>query len=455
MEEQDIIDLGRIKAIVIQYKFKLISIITTTTVLALVISFVLPKQYESSVLVRVKSQKQGTGISLQAAAAVALLGGGAVSAPVQGYMELMKSRSVLEPVIEKLDLPPEKKEFLDHKGFAKDYLKFQNAKGTDLVEVTATGRSPEEAQQIASDVITSFQQVLTNLNQSEQSSMMEFLTNRIAVAKKEMEEAEQKFEAFRQKEKIFAPGEQATATMEKVIGFDKRLAELRVQNEANQIKLQDIRNELRKQKLAVIQNYVADNPTILQFRKAIVEKELELVNLRQKYQDKHPNVILLQTEIEEMKKKMREEVGKDVRASTVALTPIHGELMKQEIATDMDLQLGLSIMGVIKAAQADGETEIGQLSGKGRDYAALSRQQTITQEVYTVLIKNYEQTRIQEAMESMDIQIVDEANLPKKPSAPRKLLITAVGGVLGVMLSLAYLFAVSRREARPPYSNSI
>ena len=443
MEERDTIDLRQIGYVIVQQKRKLIAIITITTLLAIVIAFLLPKQYESSVLVRAKAQRQGGGVSLQAAAAVALLGG-ATSSPVQGYMEILKSRSVLDPVIAKIDLPPEEKKFMDNKAFVKSYLKLQNAKSTDLIEITATGRSPEEAKQIATNVIVSFQQVLTTLNQTEQSSMMRFLANRITVAKKEMEEAEKKFESFRQQEKLFAPGEQATAAMTKVIGFDKRLAELRVQNEANQMKLQEITSELNKQKLSLTKNYVADNPTILQFRKAIVEKELALVELRQKYQDKHPSIVLVQVEIEEMKKKMREVVDKDVRANTISLTPIHGELMRQEITTDMELKLGLSIVDVIKAAQVESEKQIGQLSGKGLDYAALARKQAITQEVYTALVKNYEQTRIQEAMESMDIQVVDEANLPKRPSFPKKVLFAAVGMVLGVMLSFVYVIMAYR-----------
>jgi uncharacterized protein involved in exopolysaccharide biosynthesis len=65
-----------------------------------------------------------------------------------------------------------------------------------------------------------------------------------------------------------------------------------------------------------------------------------------------------------------------------------------------------------------------------------------------VLVKNYEQTRIQEAMESMDIQIVDEADLPKRPSAPRKLLITVIGGVLGVMAAFVYVMIDYSRRGR-------
>ncbi len=65
------------------------------------------------------------------------------------------------------------------------------------------------------------------------------------------------------------------------------------------------------------------------------------------------------------------------------------------------------------------------------------------------LVKQSEQSKIQEAMDSMDIQIVDPADLPDedKPVAPRKKLIVAIGFVIGVLLSMGYGLLAYRRAA--------
>ena len=51
-------------------------------------------------------------------------------------------------------------------------------------------------------------------------------------------------------------------------------------------------------------------------------------------------------------------------------------------------------------------------------------------------------------MESMDIQIIDAANLPKedKPVWPKKKLISAIGALIGVILSLAYSLVIYKKE---------
>lgn len=450
MEERDRIDLREIKEIAIYNWKRLFSIIVVTSMLAIVVAFLLPKEYESTALLRTKSQKPGSSLSsMQAVATIALLGGGGLANPTQSYLELIKSRSVLDPVIAELDLPPEKKEKLDNKNFAKSYLKIQNMKGTDLIEITAIGKSPEEAQKIASGTVNSFQKVLTLLNQSEQSLLVRFLNDRINVAKKDMEQAEINLEKFRQQEKIYVPEEQAKALVEKLTDYDKQIAKLQVENESNSAKLSGVRNQLLQQNEALLQYNISDNPEILQIRSAIIQKQLALVELRQRFTDKHPNVILAQKELNELNAKLKDSITQSVAAGTASMNPVHAGLLNEKVTTETELAVGQAALGAMRRMQADNEKEISNLSAGSITYIGLERQVKITQEVYVTLVSNYEQARIQEAMESMDIQVVDAADLPKKPSAPKKLLIVAVGGVLGVMIAFVYLISLYYRQSRP------
>lgn len=438
MEDQDTIDLQKIKNIIIEKKSRLISIIIICTLVAMAIAFILPKEYESTTLLRAKSQKSG-GLSMQAASVLAMLGGGSAESPVKAYMELIKSRSVLDPVIATLDLPEEKKEKMNAKDFAKGNLKILNAKGTDLLEITATGRTPEEAQQISTGVVKSFQQLLTKLNQSEQSLMSKFLNDRLALAKKDMEEAEQNLEKFRQKEKIYIPDEQAKAIIKKLTEFDQKIAQVQVQNDTNQAKLQGVNEQLNKQNIAIARYNIVDNPGIQEIRTNIIQKQMALIDMQQRYTNKHPNVMLLQKEIDELSSKLSQEVDNSIKSESNTLNPIHAGLLKSKVESETEILVGQAALSAMKTFQNENEKEISKLSAASINYIVLERQVKITQEVYGVLVKNYEQTKIQEAMESMDIQIVDEADLPKRPSAPKKLIITIIGGIVGVMLSLVYI----------------
>lgn len=67
--------------------------------------------------------------------------------------------------------------------------------------------------------------------------------------------------------------------------------------------------------------------------------------------------------------------------------------------------------------------------------------------IYTNLVQQREEDKVQEAMESLDIQVIDEANLPKVPSAPRKKLIAAIGLALGCIIAFGYSLVMYKREA--------
>lgn len=445
MEEQDTIDLGQVWQAARKNLAKLVGIAMTFMLIALVLAFVLPKQYESSVLIRAKGQKPGNGFSLQASAALAFLGG-STSSPVQAYQEMIKSRSVLDPVIARLDLPD--KDNIDNEKFAKTNLKLDNPKGTDLLEITATGRSPEEAQLIASSVLESFQRLLTELNQSEQSMQMKFLQKQMQVAKGEMEQAEKRLEQYRQQTKIFVPDEQAKAIVKALSELDQKLAESLVEKEANEAKLQGVNSKLRQQNNSMEKFEIAENAIIDKIRTAIIDKQMTLVNLRQRYTDKHPEVVLTNKEIEGLTAKLREEIARSVQSEANILNPVQGALLTERIETETKIIAAQATADAIRRAQATAEKGISDLSSHSVTYIGLERQARISQEVYAVLVKSYEQARIQEAMDSMDIQVVDVANLPKSHSAPRKALLLVIGGLMGGLISFCYLLILYFRSSK-------
>ncbi|WP_337379156.1 GNVR domain-containing protein [Mitsuokella jalaludinii] len=80
-------------------------------------------------------------------------------------------------------------------------------------------------------------------------------------------------------------------------------------------------------------------------------------------------------------------------------------------------------------------------------YLQLKSEAKTRKNIYTNLVQQREEDKVQEAMESLDIQVIDEANLPKAPSAPRKKLIAVIGLVLGCVISFAYTLVMYKREA--------
>ena len=130
--------------------------------------------------------------------------------------------------------------------------------------------------------------------------MGKFLKNRLELAKTELAEAEQKMLLFRQQEKIYAPTEQASAFLQQMMTYDQQIAQFQVQIENNEARLQAVMEQIGRQNAAIAKYKLADHPTIAAFRSRIVEKQMALFTQEQLYTDKHPSVIRLKQEIEEL-----------------------------------------------------------------------------------------------------------------------------------------------------------
>lgn len=446
--DNDTIDLKKLFSLMIEKKMIVIAIIVICTIIATIVAFILPKSYQSTTLVRVKSGSSFMSGYAAMAASFDIGIGGSSSASPESYIELMKSREVLNPIIEKIDLTDEEREKMKADDFFKKYLEITNTKKTDLINIAAYGKTPEEAQMISQGVADNFLALMTKLNKEDNSTTLKFLDERIKIAKEEMETAENKLAAYQQEHKIYAPDEQAKAIIANLNNYDTTIAQLQAQSEGDSAKLAGVTGQLEQQNASLLEYNVSDNTNIGNIRESIVNKRVELVGLQQQFTDEHPDVIKAKEELNSLEKSLSDEIAKAVNSQSVTLSPVQSNLLKDKISTEVQISVNNASLEALKAKQAEAQESIATLSADSVEYMRLERNAKITGQVYTSLVQNYEQTRIQEAKDSMDIQIIDAADLPKEdmPAKPNKKIIVVIGFVLGIMISLGYtLYNYSKR----------
>lgn len=441
---EDAIDLSKLFHIM-AVRWKVVTtLVFVCTAVAVVIAFVLPKEYESTTLVQTRNA--GKVDVSGAAAAMALLGGASVSSPTMNYIELMKSRTVLDPIIDKMEFEKEKKP--DAKKFAKRYLDIKNTKGTNLIEVTARGETPEEAQMISQTVVDNFLLMQTDMNQETQSLLVKFLDKRITESKQESEEAEQRLATFSKEHKIYSPDDQVKAVVEQLAAFDKAISEAEVQQKSSQAELDAADVKLAEQKMRSKSYNISDNEVVQKIRDQIVAKQVELVGFEQRYTDKHPSVQQAKSELQQLQESLKAEVVASVDSNAATLNPTQSELLKSHALAAVKSSVAAAEVKKLKELRNKQESDIGNMPDDILEYMRLERDVKIKSEVYLNLVKQSEQSKVQEAMDSMDIQIVDPANLPDedRPVAPKKKLIAAIGFVIGLLLSTGYAMMLYRRE---------
>lgn len=445
---EDNIDLVKLVDIAIEHKKEVVSIIAGCTIFAVGISFVLPTKYESTTLVQTRSAGKDISSATTIASMMGIsIGGSSSNDSPNNYIELMKSRHVLEPVIDSLEWGDE-----EHKptaeGFAKSCLDIKNTKKTNLITVTAKGRTPEEAQQISQGVVDNFLILQTDMNQQTQSLLVKFLNERIEKARGEADEAARKLANYSKEHKVYAPEEQSKMAIEKLNAYDKAISDVIVQQKSAQAEYETAATKIGQQKINAKAYNINDNSIVQSLRASIVEKQMELVGYRQLFTEEHPKVKQAQDALEDLNRQLVNEVNMVVDSGTSTLNPVYAELLKNQAVAEAQISAATASEIALKEKKAEAEKEIGDLPDVVMNYIQLESDAKLKQEVYLSLVKQCEQDKVQEAMESMDIQVIDSANLPKKdkPTSPKRGVISLVGLLIGMLLAAVYSAIIYRKN---------
>lgn len=396
---------------------------------AAIVSFMIPPTYEATTSLRIKQAK---GL------ANSLLGdmtgsSGASKQQMATYAEILKSRTVLETVVEQA----EQEKGLKVTGLF-ERITTQPVKDTEILSVKVQAGSPEEAQYLANLLVENFLDRMTALVRGEQSRVREFIGERMEASKKDLEKAELALQKYKQINKIVSPSDEVKAMVDKLTVLDKLDADNTISMEASQARLSSARQQMGNQK----DSYIADNPLISQYKSKLAELEVELVSLSQNFTNNHPKIMSTKAAISETRNKLTAEISRVVNLDSQSSNPIYQGLLQSRLQSEAELSVGTARRQAIKQVVSDSEKQLAGLPEKEHGLVKVIRDATVAQEIYVMLAKRYEEARISEVMEPTDVQIIDAALAPSAPIKPRKALNVAIAAILGIFVGTGLAFAL-------------
>ena len=230
--------------------------------------------------------------------------------------------------------------------------------------------------------------------------------------------------------------------------YDKAISEQQVDYQSADAELATVNAKINEQKAGSLAYNINDNKTVQDIRDQIVAKEVEIVKLRQQYTDKHPSVIAARQALAALQQNLKQEVGAVVASEATSLNPTQSALMTQQAQASAKKAVAEAARSALESERDKQDAKMGSLPDDIMKYVQLQSDAKIKREVYTNLVQQRENKSIQEAMESMDIQIIDEADLPDvtQPAFPKRLRMIAIGGILGIILSFGYTMVYYKRQ---------
>ncbi|HEX3043763.1 MAG TPA: GumC family protein [Bacillota bacterium] len=424
----DLKDIFRI----LKKKWLLILAITlTTTIMSGVISFIIPPTYQASAILRIKDPQGSLASSLFSSLPV--MNAAYTQQLMSTYIEILKSRNVVMAAFKNID--SKKGTLLTYEAMLKR-INVKPVNDTQILAVTVEAESADQAQKLTNTLVDAFLDRLAHLERSEQGSVREFIGVRLEASKKDLLKAEQELEIYKQTQQILAPDEEIKTMVERFAQNDQLAAENQLNIATLQAKLESVQAQLSNEN----KGPVADSPLIQQYNSKLAGLEIQLVGLLEKYTAKHPEVLATRAEIEETKKQLSIEINRVINDQAPSLNQLHQNLLLTKLQSEAEIKAAQAQKESIAKIQAAHEVEIRKLPAKEQGLTRLMRDASVAQEIYIMLAKHYEEAKITEVMQPVNVQIIDQAVAPDKPIKPNKRINILSAAFLGIFAGTGLVF---------------
>jgi len=444
-------------------------IILPTLAIGLAIGFVvfrLPDIYESSTLIVVKPSTLPNSV-------VPMITEETLTRELAGISQVVTSRSSLQPLVEKYDLYKEER----RRGEAMEVIIEEMRKGikvevntsrndiTNAFNITYRGRDPKTTQAVAAELASKYVDEQTRGTANAGASAKQFIEEQVRSAKDELDAIDNQRLAYLQQNMNNLPSQsqalvgRLTALHEEQKALIAEQGRLRDLAAAYRSQLGDITKSYEQEIVLSAEN-TTDPKTTAAWAELVrrrSEYEGELQRLLTQYTEKHPDVIATKKQLEDIKAQQDLMLNdwkdriEDRKQKLTKLTDPRLLTLRTNISMvegDMDRQGRLleetnkQIADINARINAIPNAEVG-LEALDRDY------QTKKSNYDNLLLQQQKIVVGADAAKEQQgggIQVVDPANLPEKPVAPKRLVLTAGGFGLGIALGMFLVLIVEVRR---------
>lgn len=308
-------------------------------------------------------------------------------------------------------------------------MKFVPRGDTGIVEVVAEASRP----QVAVDVVNTYVEVLLartrSFNIADARVSRDFLEQQVADAKRSLKAGEDALRSFIASHGGIKVPERSQRTVGQLSQAETTLAEVEANRKIVQARLQALRDKAEVQKRTppaptVPAPVARTTPTGVQrLRDQLAQLDTTLIDLRTKYTDAHPRVVLVKERIAEVQLQLGDAVRDPapVSVAPVAAPPAERlDFSEQIVALETSLQ-GLAAQEDALRKRAEGlRQSLSGLSRSEQDYSRLDREVQSQQNLLAMLAERLTAARIREQGEMRVVKVIDPAGTPTPVTSEKR-----------------------------------
>lgn len=297
-------------------------------------------------------------------------------------------------------------------------------KNSKLVDIGYVSSNPEFSALIVNSVAKAYIDDLLDMKMSSSRNAMRWLTEKADEEKSKLETSEKALQEYQRTKDIVTLENRLTMVPEKLSEVATKIAV----SESRRKELESLYNKVKE----VMHNpdkaetipVITSDPTIQSLRVQILKAEQNIGEMSKKYGQKHPAMITAVADLKGLKEKKEQEIRRVV----------------ESIKNDYELARANEENFRKMASQTKSETLT--LNEKFVQYEALKREAETSKQLFDAIIKKIKEQDISQDIRTVDVWVVEKAEVPKMPFKPNNARDALLGLVIGLFGGIGAAFFV-------------
>lgn len=349
-------------------------------------------------------------------------------AVAQKVLEMVPGENVLEYLgfdLEKIE--PDKIKDIDPVAVLLAKITVTPQKNSNIVRISVEDKDPEKAAFLANAVASSYIEFNLEKKYFETKDAARWLMDQSVSLKQNLENSEMMLFEFKQSNNVLATTFEAKQELlsNRIIKLTNTLTDQEIRRNALTAKIEEYSHlDIENPEDGFFKEISKENPLIGDLKLKYLEVVSKINESEQVYGEKHPKVVTLLADKENIEKSFRSEISGVISSYNLELKMLDNEMKKN------------------RKMLSESQTEAINLNKLDINYSKLRREVETNKKLYDIVLERSKEADLSALLKNNNIRMIDRALVSKIPVKPRKQIILLAGFAIALVLASLAVFLV-------------
>ena len=355
--------------------------------------------------------------------------------------EIIKSRAVSQKVLETVPgenvleylgfdlekIEPNKLKNIDPIAVLLSKITVSPQKNSNIVRVSVEDKDPEKAAFLANAVASSYIEFNLEKKYFETKDAARWLMDQSVSLKQNLENSEMMLFEFKQSNNVLATTFEAKQELlsNRIIKLTNTLTDQEIKRNALTARIEEYAHlNIENPEEGFYKGISKENPLIGNLKLKYLEVVSKINESEQIYGEKHPKVVTLLADKENIEKSFKSEIEGVISSYNLELKMLDNEMKKN------------------RKMLSESQTEAINLNKLDINYSKLRREVETNKKLYDIVLERSKEADLSALLKNNNIRMIDRALISKIPVKPRKQIILLAGFAIALVLASLAVFLV-------------